>query len=49
VVAGWESAVTFALAGLLALLFVAGIVRTVVKSRRARAALASTEGVPAHE
>jgi len=49
VVAGWESAVTFALAGLLALLFVAGIVRTVVKSRRARAALASTEGAPAHE
>lgn len=36
VVAGWETTVTFIIAGLLALLFVAGIVRTVLKRRAAR-------------
>jgi hypothetical protein len=36
VVAGWETTATFVIAGLLMLLFVAGIVRTVVKRRRAR-------------
>lgn len=36
VVAGWETTATFVIAGLLILLFVAGIVRTVVKRRKAR-------------
>lgn len=35
VAAGWETAATFAIAALLAIMFVAGIVRTVVKRRRA--------------
>ena len=36
VVAGWETTATFVVAGLLLLLFVAGIVRTVLKRRAAR-------------
>jgi hypothetical protein len=36
VVAGWETTATFVIAGLLIVLFIAGIVRTVLKRRRAR-------------
>lgn len=36
VVAGWETTATFVIAALLTILFIAGIVRTVVKRRKAR-------------
>ncbi|MEX1080107.1 MAG: DUF6049 family protein [Homoserinimonas sp.] len=38
VVAGWETTATFFIAGLLVILFTAGIVRTVLKRRKARSA-----------
>lgn len=43
VVAGWETTATFVVAGILLLLFVAGLVRTVVKRRAARRQEAESE------